>query len=67
MNQDELIGRYQRLLRKLSTTHDAWRSGRVDQLRAALQSVERQLGAGHAELAAGAVRARSFGGSVRTG
>jgi hypothetical protein len=43
MNQAQLIDQYTRLQRKLCGATGTWSSGRLDRLRSALHSVEREL------------------------
>ncbi|MEP6874741.1 MAG: hypothetical protein ABI887_10275 [Burkholderiales bacterium] len=43
MNQEQLMDRLSRLKRKLSMSHEAWHSGRIDCLVDALRHVEREL------------------------
>ena len=52
MNQEQLMDRLSRLKRKLSVSHEAWHSGRIDCLVDALRHVESELYARQAEAAA---------------
>ena len=54
MNQQQLMDRLSRLQRKLSASHEAWHSGRIDCLVDALHHVETELRARQAD----AVQAR---------